>query len=166
MSENKSAAGYNPPSNEEYLQMVFEEDGELVINLANVQELKFENLPKGTYNVEIDATEYGMSQNSGAPMLTVDFQVYEGEYAGKKLRSYLSFSQKALPGTKSNLMRISPELITEAFKPAQLSAQGYWNGKKQRVRVDLRPDQSGEPRSQIVGFLGPVGEGEGGFSGQ
>lgn len=162
MSEDKSASGYNPPTDEQYATMVFEEDGDLVINLSEVQEMKFENVPKGTYVVEIDSTEYGMSQNSGAPMLTVDAKIAEGEYAGRKMRTFLSFSQRALPGTKATMMRISPELTTQAFKPNQLSAQGYWNGKKQRVRIDLRDGQDGEKRSQIVGWLGPVeGEGDG-----
>lgn len=163
---DKQTPGYNPPSAEEYATMVFEDAGELVVNLSNTQELKFENIPKGTYVVEVDATEYGMSQNSGAPMLTMDFKIAEGEWAGKKLRSYLSFSAKALPGTKTNFMRISPELVTQAFKPNELSAQGYWNGKKIRVKVDLRDGQDGEKRSQIVGFVGPVEEGADAFGGQ
>ena len=62
-SDNKNAV-----SDELYAQTVFEEGGNLVVNLEGIQEAKFENVPKGIYNAEIENVEFGMSQTSGSPM--------------------------------------------------------------------------------------------------
>ncbi len=154
-------ADENQISDEQYASMVFEDGGDLVVNLTDVQELKFENVPKGTYIAEIDECQYGMSQSSGAPMYTVKWKITDGEYANRVLMQFLSFSAKALPGTKANLNRIAPELTTQAFKPRELADQGFFIGKKARIRVDLGEYQ-GEKRSQIKGILALAnGEGDG-----
>lgn len=151
-------------SQEQYANMVFEEGGDLVVNLTDVQELKFENVPKGTYLAEVDECTFGMSQSSGAPMYSIKWKIVEGEYAGKTLMQFLSFSAKALPGTKTNLNRIVPELTTQAFKPKEFADQGYFLGKQAKIRVDLGEYQ-GEKRSQIKGLVA-IGSGEGnGFAG-
>lgn len=139
------------PSDEEYTNMVFEEGGELTINLADVKELKFENIPKGTYLAEVDDVQFGASQSSGAPMFSLKMKISEGEYAGRKLPMWLSFSQKALPGTKANLARIAPELITGSFRPQEIANTGALIGRKVRIRVDLG-EYNGEKRSQIKGL--------------
>lgn len=157
MASNNNGA----PSDEEYNAMVFEDGGDLVVNLTDVQELKFENVPKGTYNAEVDECTYGMSQSSGSPMYTMKWKITDdGPYLGKTLLQFLSFSQKALPGTKTNLNRISPELATQAFKPKELADNGYFLGKVAKIRVDLG-DYNGEKRSQIKGLVAAGGEGAG-----
>lgn len=151
-------------TDEQYQGMVFEEGGDLVVNLTDVQELKFENVPKGTYLAEVDECTYGMSQSSGSPMYSVKWKITEGEFAGKTLMQFLSFSAKALPGTKTNLNRIAPELTVQAFKPKELADQGFFLGKQAKIRVDLGEYQ-GEKRSQIKGLVA-LGGGEGaGFAG-
>jgi len=161
----KTESGFEYPDEAEYASMVFEDAGELTVNLADVKELKFENVPKGTYLAEVDEAEYGMSQSSGAPMIAFQFKIVDGPYAGRKLRNWQSFSAKALPGTKANLNRIAPELVAAgAFKPESLCSQGYFNSKRVRIRVGLQEYQ-GEKRSTITGFL-PAGTGDGdGFVG-
>ncbi len=146
------------PSDAEYSAAVFEEGGELTINLADIKEMKFENIPKGIYLAEVDECQYGMSQSSGSPMFSLKFKITEGEYAGRKLPAWLSFSQKALPGTKANLARIAPELVTKAFNPQEIANTGYLNGKKVRIRVDLG-EYNGEKRSQIRGYMSAGTEG-------
>jgi len=144
-----------------YAGMVFEDGGDLVVNLTDVQEMKFENVPKGTYLAEIDEATYGMSTSSGKPMITVKWKIVEGAYEGKTLMQFLSFSEKALAGTKTNLNRISPELATQAFKPRELCDSGYFLGKQAKIRVDLG-EYNGEKRSQIKGLLSAgTGEGDG-----
>src|SRR5687768_190108 len=100
-------------SQEQYAKAVYEEGGSLVVNMADVEEAKFETLPRGVYPAEVDELEFGMSQNSGAPMLTVTFRISDGEYTGRKQKWYASFSQKAMPYTKRLLGRLAPELITQ-----------------------------------------------------
>lgn len=152
-------ANENDISDEAYAGMVFEEGGDLVVNLTDVQELKFENVPKGTYLAEVDECVFGLSQSSQAPMYSVKWKIVEGEYAGKTLMQFLSFSQKALPGTKTNLNRIAPELTTQSFKPKEFADSGFFLGKQAKIRVDLG-DYQGEKRSQIKGLIA-IGAGEG-----
>lgn len=147
-------------SEEQYGTMVFEDGGDLVVNLQEVQEMKFENVPKGTYLAEIDEAKYGMSNSSGKPMITLTWKIAEGEFENRKLLQFLSFSPKALPGTKQNLNRIAPELTTQAWKPQELCNNGFFNGKQARIRVDLQ-EYNGENRSAIKGLLAVGGSGEG-----
>lgn len=154
-------ANDNQITEEEYGSMVFEEGGDLVVNLQDVQELKFENVPKGTYVAEIDECIFGMSQSSGSPMFTMKWKIVEGEYANRTLIQFLSFSAKALPGTKANLNRIDPTLATRTFKPQDLANNGYFLGKQAKIRVDLG-EYNGEKRSQIKGLVAiNTGEGDG-----
>lgn len=145
---------------EAYGSMVFEDGGDLVVNLTDVQELKFENVPKGTYDAEVDEAVYGMSTSSGSPMITFTWKISGGEYDGKTLKQFLSFSVKALPGTKTNINRVAPELSTVQFKPKELCDQGYFLGKKCKIRVDLGEYQ-GEKRSQIRGLIAYGGDANG-----
>lgn len=157
-------ADKNAISDEDYKGMVFEDGGDLVVNLTDVQELKFENVPKGTYLAEVDECTYGMSQSSGSPMYSIKWKITEGEFADKTLMQFLSFSAKALPGTKTNLNRIAPELTVQQFKPKELADNGFFLGKLAKIRVDLGEYQ-GEKRSQIKGLIA-AGSGEGsGFAG-
>jgi hypothetical protein len=149
----------NKVSDELYAASVFEDGGDLVVNLQEVQEMKFENVPKGTYLAEIDEAKYGMSNSSGKSMITLTWKIIEGEYENRKLMQFLSFSQQALPGTKANVARIAPELTTQAWKPNELCGNGFFNGKRAKIRVDLG-EYNGEKRSQIKGLVAIGGEGE------
>jgi len=163
MGTIKEESGFEYPDETSYATMVFEDAGELTINLADVKELKFENVPKGNYNGEIDSCEFGESQSSGKPMYSMTVRITEGPNQGRKLPLWLSFSQKALPGTKANLNRIAPELTTQAFKPRELAESGYFTNKPCRFRVDLQEYQ-GEMRSRVTGFLPiPAGGASTGF---
>jgi len=157
----KTESGFEFPDEKEYAGMVFEQDGDLTVNLADVKELKFENIPKGTYSAQVESAEYGMSQSSGSPMIKFVMAITEGEYAGRKLPSWLSFSAKALPGTKATLMRLAPELVSKEFKPSKLCDDGYFTNKPCRIRIDLGEYQ-GEKRSQIQGIFPAVNGGAAG----
>jgi hypothetical protein len=158
----KTDSGFEYPDEDEYSGMVFEQEGELTVNLADVKELKFENIPRGTYSAEVDSAEFGMSQNSGSPMIKLVFKITDGEYAGRKLPSFLSFSAKALPGTKATILRLAPELAEQAFKPQKLCDEGYFTNKPCRIRIDLG-EYNGEKRSQIRGVMPAAAGGEGAF---
>lgn len=151
----------NEISEEQYGSMVFEDGGDLVVNLQDVQEMKFENVPKGTYVAEIDEATYGLSQSSQKPMISLKWKISEGEYTGRTLMQFLSFSAKALPGTKTNLARIDAQLASQPFKPQDLCNNGWFLGKQAKIRVDLG-EYNGEKRSQIRGLVSiQAGDGDG-----
>lgn len=159
----KTETGFEFPDEKEYAGMVFESEGDLVVDLTNVKEMKFENVPKGTYNAKVDKTEFQMSKNTGAPMIAMTIAIDGGEFSNRKLTTYLSFSPKALPGTKANIMRIAPELATQAFKPAEVCANQTLIGRPLRIKVVME-DYNGEDRSRIGGIL-PAAQGASGADG-
>ena len=128
----------NQVSDDQYKAAIFEDGGHLVVDLSNIQEAKFEAIPKGIYDGEIDTVEFGMSQNSNAPMLTLQIAITNNEaYNGRKLYTYWSFSAKALPFTKAAINRVAPELTTGAFDPQKVADQGLLIGKPCRIRVAI-----------------------------
>lgn len=113
----------------------FEDNDEgLLIDLSTVEESSYGVLPKGLYNCTIEKCEYKISKAS-KPMWSVQFNIDDGEYAGKKLFAFISFSDKALPGTKTTIKRIAPEFATQAFNP-KTSADSMV-GKPCRCKVDI-----------------------------
>jgi len=149
------AAKPNQVSDDAFQSAIFEEGGNLVVDLSNIAEAKFEAIPKGIYDGEIDTVEFGNSNNSGAPMLTLQIAIVNNEqYAGRKLYTYWSFSQKALPFTKAAISRVAPELLTGKFNPQAVADQGMLLGKPCRIRVTVE-DYQGEPRSKISQILAP-----------
>jgi hypothetical protein len=87
------------PTAEELKNIVFEEGGSLVVDLTGIEEMKFEALPKGVYEFEVDSVEYKLSKNNGAPMFEFKMRVANGEYENRKVNYYTSFSPKALSGS-------------------------------------------------------------------
>lgn len=145
----------NAVSDDAFKAAIFEDGGNLVVDLQGIQEAKFEAIPKGIYAAEIDAVEFGMSNNSGAPMLTLQIAISEGDYQGRKLYTYWSFSQKALPFTKAAIQRVAPELLGGKFSPQKVADEGLLIGKPCRIRVNIE-DYQGEPRSRISQVLAPA----------
>jgi hypothetical protein len=132
---------------------IFEDGGNLVVDLGGIQEAKFEVIPKGIYTGEIDSCEYGLSNNSNAPMFTLQLVITEGQYTGRKLYTYISFSQKALPFSKATLNRIAPELLQSPFIPQKIADEGLLLGRPVRMRVSI-DDYQGEPRSRVGQLMG------------
>jgi Protein of unknown function (DUF669) len=159
----------NQVTDDQFKAAIFEEGNNLVVDLTGIQEAKFETIPRGIYNAEIDSVEFGMSQNSGAPMLTLQIAITDGQYQGRKLPTYWSFSQKALPFTKAAINRVAPEILTSKFAPQQVADEGRLLGKPCRIRVNLE-DYQGEPRSRITQILpaegGQAGNGAAGSGAQ
>src|SRR5688572_17178415 len=88
----------------------FESSGEgLMIDLRNVEEMKFDTLPKQIFNGLISDCQYQLSKASGKPMWNLTLSVTdEGDYQNRKQFTILSFSEKALPGTKTALATFAP----------------------------------------------------------
>lgn len=132
----------------------FFEDGDdaLIINMEEVEGQSFEAIPKGTYDGVIEELEFKMSNSSGKPMWSVAIVITDGEYRGRKLFTNLSFSEGALPGTKTNIQRFAPDILTRAFDPRKIAAEGKLVGKAVRVKTKLETYE-GEERTKIAAFV-------------
>lgn len=154
MSQNQISA-------EDYNKAVFEDGGGLVVDLTNIEEQKFELIPKGVYNAKVDSTEYKISNSSGKPMMEIVFALDHPEYMNRKLYFYASFSEKALSGTKTQLMRIDPVKFAGAFRPKEICDQGVILGYPVRLKVG-HEDYQGEARAKVQQIMPPAAAGEGG----
>jgi hypothetical protein len=165
MADDK--AKQNEITEEQYAGMVFEDGGSMVVDMSAVEEAKFEIIPRGTYQAEVDELTFGLSQASGSPMWTARMNIVEGEYAGRKLTWYASFSRKALPFTKANLNRLAPEIIAQgAFNPQQIADSGQLLGRRIGIRVGTQKGDDGIERNQISALVPAATEGGGsGFFG-
>lgn len=149
---------------EAYASTVFEDGGTLVVDLTNVEEMKYEAIPKGIYAAIIDEVEYTLSKNSGHPMFKVVFAISEGDFAGRKLFYYISFSPKALAGSKTALLRIDPTIFNGPFKPQEIADSGQLLNKPVRLKVS-HEDYNGEARAKVQ-FIMQAGEGGGSAAGK
>lgn len=94
-----------------------------VVDMDAVGEASFELYNKGWYDFTISDMSYELSQSSGAPMWSlqlefdsvIDPMTNEPScpYAGKKMRWYLSFSEKAIPYTKKTINQLWPGLLED-----------------------------------------------------
>ncbi len=93
-----------------------------VVDMDAVGEAEFEIWPKGWKNFVVAQHDYELSQNSGAPMWVLVLEVESGPsgltgeedpQAGKTVKTYLSFSEKALPYTKKTINQVWPGLLED-----------------------------------------------------
>jgi len=120
----------------------------LMVDLNNVEDVSFEALPKGMYPAVIAECDFTYSQASGNPMWTLQLEVSDGEYAGRKLYCHLVFAGKGLPITKRQLSRIAPELLEQAFNPEDDDVISSMLGRDLKVKVDVRKYE-GEDRNNV-----------------
>lgn len=137
-----------------YAQLVYEEGDGIVVDLQSVEEMKFELIPKGIYNAEIDEVQFGNSKSSGAPMFTINYRITDGAYENRKLFQHVSFSPKALPGTKGTLLRIDPTIFSGPFRPEKVAQSGQLLNKKVRLKI-THEDYDGEARAKVRDVLPP-----------
>lgn len=137
--------------------------GALLIDLSGVEDEKeLPVIPRGIYDAQVDDLTFGHSQASGNPMWTFKLELLEsaGEYANRKLFFHLPFVDTMMPRVKKTMSRIAPELLSQAFSPEKIAAEGVLIGKQCKVRVDVKPYE-GKPRNNVRELL-PPGEGGGG----
>lgn len=131
------------------------EDG-LVVRMGEIEGQKFEVLPKGTYNGIIADAEYQLSRSSGKPMWNLQIAVTDSEYENRRLFTFLSFSEKALPGTKTALSIIHPELSESTFKVNDPEVVAQLVGRPVKVKVDIEAYE-GNDQNRIKRWLVPEG---------
>lgn len=128
----------------------------LIINMDAVEAQSFELIPAGTYDCIIESCEFGFGKDSGKPMWTVVVAIVEGAYSNRKLFTWMSFSEAAIGGTKATLQRIAPEVLSNAFDPKKIAAEGTLVGKRVRAKVKVEKYKD-EDRSSVKGLLAPAG---------
>ena len=116
----------------------FSEGDSLMVDFNDVEDVSFEALPVALYPVQISDCEFTYSQASGNPMWTLQLEVRDGEYAGRKLFCHLVFAGKGLPITKRQLGRIAPDLISGPFDPQDPDVIAQMLGMELRAKVTVR----------------------------
>jgi len=144
--------------NQEDAAVDFSDGDSLVVDFNEVEDTAFEALPKGMYPCVIAECEFGYSQSKGNPMWTMQLEVSEGEYAGRKLFNHLVFKGAGMGITKQNLARIAPELLESAFSPDDEEVIAAMLGKAVKAKVTVRKYE-GEMRNNVNGLF--AGEGDG-----
>lgn len=142
---------------------LFEEnDSAMVIDMENISEASFEVLPKGTYDCVIEKCDFAMSKSSDKPMWNIQLTVVDGEYKDRKLFTFMSFSEKALPMTKRTLGRIAPQLISTTFDPKKIADEGTLVGTLVKAKTIIETYE-GEKKTRIKDMLAPSNGGEDDF---
>ena len=142
------------------------EGGEsLMVNLSEVKEMSFDPIPKGSYLCVLEQCDYEISKSSGKPMWNTRWSVVDGEYENRKLFMYISFSEKALPMTKTNISRFAPELLETAFDPKLVADRGDLLGKTALLKVKIEKGQDGDDRNAVQRIEAAEGAGDDDFGG-
>lgn len=136
------------------------EDG-LVVRMGEVKAQSFDALPANTYNAIISDAEYQLSKSSGKPMWNLQLAVTDAEYENRRLFTFLSFSEKALPGTKAALAIIKPELSEATFNVKDPETVSSLIGTKVKVKVAVE-EYEGSKQNRIKRWY--VAEGDDGFA--
>lgn len=129
-------------------------DSSVMLDLNTVEEASFELIPRGKYPATIVSCEYGLSNNSGKPMWTMQLEITEGEYTGRKLYNHMSFSERALPFTKKTLRQIAPELLSGPINLEEAASD--MEGKQVEVKVGVEKYE-GENRNRVKDLSAPRG---------
>lgn len=131
------------------------EDG-LVVNLAGVEAMKFDNLPPMTVHAIVEENVYSLSKSSGKPMWSLKMSITEGEFKNRKLFPILSWSEKAIPGTKAVLQVLEPDLAEAQFRVNDPDVVVRLVGKIAKVRVGIQKGQNGyDDRNRITKWMMP-----------
>ena len=95
------------------------------LDFSNIEGGEFEPIPAGDYLVEIEKCE-AKTSSSGNDMLTMTFNVVEGDYAGRKIFDNYVLTEKALWKLKSLFVALGEDVdgILE-FDPSDLIGQTF-----------------------------------------
>ena len=132
-------------------------DDGVLVDLSNVQAQSFDPLPKGNYNGIIEECEYQLSKTSGKPMWNIRVSVTDEEYENRKIFTFLSFSEKALPGTKAALAVIAPEFLSTAFNPKDPDVIAALVTKHVKLKVDIEKNEEHGDRNRVKKWLATEG---------
>jgi len=130
------------------------EDG-LLVDMSNVEAMKFEAVPAGSYNCTVTDAAYAISKTSGKPMWNLTLTIVDdGEFQNRKLFTFLSFSEKALGGTKTTLSVLAPELNEAPFNPKNPEIVASLIGRNVKVKTKIEK-YNDEDQSRISKWFAP-----------
>jgi hypothetical protein len=111
-------------------------------------------VPAGLYPVEVAKAELGQSQ-SGNPMMTVNFNIIDGDHTGARLITWMSLQPQALFAVKGFLKALDIDTSGGVnLTPAE------YIGRTLCVKVTVAKDNDGEERNNCRAFK-PLSEYEG-----
>lgn len=147
--------------NEDAGAMFENENDGLSVDLSKVEASKYEAIAKGTYNGLIEEVKFEMSKASNQPMWVVTLAITdEGEFQNRKIFTNLSFSEKALPGTKGAIATFAPELTEAPFNPKSEEVLGSLTGKRVKFKIK-HEEYQGEPQARVARWMVPEDGGDG-----
>lgn len=134
-------------------------DEGLVVDLENVEAMSFDAIPTNTYDVIIKDAKFGMSK-ADKPKWDLQLSITSGEYENRIVFETLSFSPGALPGTKSKLLVLAPEIATTRFNPADEELVATLIGRRFRAKVGIQKGTTDYPddRNTVKKYFPAEGE--------
>lgn len=131
------------------------EGSSAIIDFSGVEDVKFELIPNGKYPCVIADIEATYSSN-GNPMWSLQMEITDGDYTGRKLFTHIVFSPKAMPFTKITLSRIAPALLEQAFEFDNPDIYSQFQGMDVIAQVGLQKYE-GENRNTVKGLFAASG---------
>lgn len=142
-------------SGEGDVDVIEEDDENLSFNMDEVQAPAREALPKGQYNCVIAQLTYARSASANKPMWTAQLEVEDGTYAGKKIFTILSFSEKAIGITKQAIATFAPNVLTSDFNPKKIADSGDLLGTKCRVATKIEKYED-QDQTRVSRWMAPT----------
>jgi hypothetical protein len=102
-------------------------------------------LPAGLYTARL-RDGYFETANTGTPCYCLEFEITEGDHSGRRVWHRLWFTERALPGTKRDLLRLGvtdPETQLERALPRWFVC---------KVRLGIEADNKGEQKNVVRTF--------------
>lgn len=129
--------------------VIMEQGDSVVLDLQNIQEAKFEAIPKGIYTFSVESVEFKKSSKQAWMFEIWSAITDEGDYNGRKLPMYMSFSGAALPFTKRTINLLGWPELQQQFDGQAIASSGVLLGRQFRAKVGQQEYQ-GEMRSNIA----------------
>ena len=127
-------------------------DGDnLVLDLDEVDENAggFECMPKGDYECVVDDVDYGLSQSSGAPMITWKFKVVHEDYPNRVLFYHNVLNKPfGVALLKKTIIACGAQVDMAKFNPQEFADNGDAIGLPLLVKVGIQTYQ-GEKRNKV-----------------
>lgn len=115
-------------------------------------------IPKGVYKMRILEIEDGESNRDGRPMYTVELEVTEGEYKGRRLWDYIKYEDDTSQWKLRQLLEALQVISKTGKQKGSFNPQKY-EGTVLVVRVKHETDDDYGAQAK-VGSLQPLPEGE------
>lgn len=114
----------------------FEEgaEGDVIDFSQTKDDAGFELIPKSVQPCIIEDIEFDISE-AGNKMWRVTLKIREGDFEGRKLFTFVVFSQKAMSLAKKAIRAFAPELLDKPFNPESILNEIDLIGRTVAARV-------------------------------